>query len=1313
MVDDTSDSARSATRWIRLGGALSGGLGLVALLGWVLSLPILASFGAHKIPMAPSTALLFVVYGIAILLRTVGRFGRWAQRVALVINSLGALAALLMLILSLAGIHATVEHLGFAAAGTVGEAPIGHMSPVTALCFLLASLSLFGPDRPSTGRAWTGAAAWWAACLLVGTSAILLLAYVVGSPLFYSGPFIPPAATTSLGFVALGTAALALARRVGSTKESRTIPVGKFPLPLAVVLALLGAGVVWLGAISFRGEARRYRADVERQLSAVAEVRARELARWREERLGDAAVFAENPAFATLLRRLYDEPEANDAREALRAWLGRLLASLQYEHLAVLDATGAVRFAVPRDAVPISSVIASRVPEILRHREPVFEDFFWNEHDGRLFLSVAVPIVDHQGRALGVVVLRIDPEAYLFPFLSQPPGALKTAKVELLLRNASEAVLANELTLRDRAVLKLHQPLTSLDTPAASLPPGREGIEEGRDEDGVPVIAALRAVPKSPWSVVVRLDVDAVNAPLRRRLGVLLLLLTALLAAGAAAVGLVFRGQRVRQLQERYLAEKERSLLIDSVTDYAIFMLDPGGHFVTWNVGAERLEGFRADEIIGQHFSRFYTEEDRARGEPAADLEKTVREGRVESEGWRVRKDGSRFFANSVITALRGPSGQLRSFAKVERDITERRRAEAELREREAQFRRVVEHINDALIVDDREGKVVFANDQFLELFGFNRQDLGRLKLEDYVAPEWRERLRDRHDRRVRGESLPNQYEYEGLRRDGRRLWLEVSVVPVLGDDDQLTGTQSVIRDITERKKIEQALRHSRDLLGLTGQVAKIGGWELDTESGSLSWTDEVYRIHEVDPAAQPSLDDAIQYYPPKARPIISAAVQAAIDSGTPWDLELPLVTAQGRHIWVRTQGKAEVREGKTVRVFCAFQDITRRHEADEMLRQAQKVEAIGRLAGGVAHDFNNILAVILGYGELVESALEPGSPVRAHLTEMTRAAQRGASLTRQLQAFARKQVLQPTKVNLNRLVANARDMLARLIGEDIELDTRLGSDLGTVRADAGQIDQILLNLALNARDAMPKGGTLRLETANVDLDEEYVAFHPLARPGRFVVIAVSDTGVGMDAETCRRIFEPFFTTKPEGQGTGLGLATVHGIVEQSEGFIWVYSEPGQGTTFKIYLPRIDETPDEGSPAAATVVKPGRGETILLVEDNSALRTMIHLRLKRSGYDVVTAEDGEEALALVRSRAAPIDLLLTDVVMPNLGGGELARQLRDLQPGVRVLYMSGYTGGAVVHHGESGADVVLLEKPFTGERLLRQVREILDQPIEG
>ncbi|HYT83053.1 MAG TPA: response regulator [Gemmatimonadales bacterium] len=401
---------------------------------------------------------------------------------------------------------------------------------------------------------------------------------------------------------------------------------------------------------------------------------------------------------------------------------------------------------------------------------------------------------------------------------------------------------------------------------------------------------------------------------------------------------------------------------------------------------------------------------------------------------------------------------------------------------------------------------------------------------------------------------------------------------------------------------------------------------------------------------------------------------------------------------------------GTVLRLDGISRDITEQRKLEEQFRQAQKMEAVGRLAGGVAHDFNNLLTVITSYSDILLEDLAPHDPRRADMEEIRKAAISAAGLTRQLLAFSRQQVLEPRVLNLNAVVTNTEKLLRRLLGEDVQLVTAPAPQLGAVKADPGQLEQVIVNLAVNARDAMPEGGKLTIETANAVMDEAYVRDHPLAKPGPYVMLAVSDTGAGMDEQTQRRIFEPFFTTKEPGKGTGLGLATVYGIVKQSGGFIWVYSEPGHGTTFKIYLPRVAEPVETVTPPAALGESLRGSETVLLAEDAAAVRAVTRQVLDRLGYTVLEAPNGAAALHLATKHHGPIHLLLTDVIMPELGGRQLAQQLIALRPELRVLYASGYTDDAVVRHGVLTPGVAYLQKPFTPDVLARKVREVLDSP---
>jgi two-component system cell cycle sensor histidine kinase/response regulator CckA len=504
----------------------------------------------------------------------------------------------------------------------------------------------------------------------------------------------------------------------------------------------------------------------------------------------------------------------------------------------------------------------------------------------------------------------------------------------------------------------------------------------------------------------------------------------------------------------------------------------------------------------------------------------------------------------------------------------------------------------------------------------------------------------------------------------------------------------------------------ARDL-ELAERIARIGSWTLDPATGRATWSTETYRILGLDPADPPiDLAEIGRIFTPESVARVGAAVERTVATGEPWHLDLEFVRPDGRHGWVVSNGIAERdASGRVVLIRGTMQDVTEQRELEAQLRQAQRLEAIGQLAGGIAHDFNNLLTAIRGYAELVLANLAPNDPNRPDIEQIVVAADRATELIRQLLAFSRRQVLRPAVVDPRELVERIAPLLRRLLGAHIEVITAVAAGVGRIRVDPTQFEQVIVNLAVNARDAMPEGGRLVIEVANVDLDAAYAANHADATPGPHVVLVVSDTGTGMDEATRERIFEPFFTTKPPGQGMGMGLATVYGIVKQSGGSIYVYSEPGHGTSFKVYLPRVEAA--EGATEAVGVGDEGPlprgGETILVVEDEDAVRDFAVRTLAGLGYRILEAADPRTALAIAATHAGPIDLLLTDVTMPGLQGYELAEQLAATRPGLRVLYVSGFSENALAGRGP-GPEAAFLGKPFSGDALARAVRRALDTP---
>jgi two-component system, cell cycle sensor histidine kinase and response regulator CckA len=536
---------------------------------------------------------------------------------------------------------------------------------------------------------------------------------------------------------------------------------------------------------------------------------------------------------------------------------------------------------------------------------------------------------------------------------------------------------------------------------------------------------------------------------------------------------------------------------------------------------------------------------------------------------------------------------------------------------------------------------------------------------------------------------------------------------PLRSMNGEIIGLVGISRDITDRKRAEEEIYKSEQRLRGHVEHTPLAVIEWDLEFRVTSWNPAAERIFGY------SREEAIGKHgsitvPPQFREHVDRVWADLLNQKGGARSTNDNITKDGRTIsceWYNTPLVDD--SGRVLGVASLVQDVTERVVLEDRLRQSQKMEAVGRLAGGVAHDFNNLLTVILGYTQLLMDGLPAGSRLAEGTAQIKSAADRAAGITRQLLAFSRKQVRSPRLIDLNNVMLNLDTMLRRLIGEDIEVLTVPAADLGTVKADPGQIEQVLMNLALNARDAMPTGGKLTLETSNVQLDDAYTREHRSVEPGRYVMLAVSDTGVGMSPETMAHIFEPFYTTKEPGKGTGLGLSTVYGVVKASGGYVWVYSELGHGTTFKIYLPRVDQPAQpltgENRP---TGVQRGT-ETILLVEDDPQLNQLASSVLTHCGYKVLAAANPEEGLAVCRTHPHEIHLLVTDVVMPKMNGRQLAEQVARIRPSVKLLYVSGYTSNAIVHYGVLDAGLWFLPKPFSLAALVAKVREVLDAPGDG
>jgi PAS domain S-box-containing protein len=629
------------------------------------------------------------------------------------------------------------------------------------------------------------------------------------------------------------------------------------------------------------------------------------------------------------------------------------------------------------------------------------------------------------------------------------------------------------------------------------------------------------------------------------------------------------------------------------------------------------------------------------------------------------------------------------------------RRVTAQTQELEQRYRQLFERSLAGVLRTTLDGRILECNLACARIFGY-------ATCEDFVASPITGLYFHPRDRDtfiailLKVKNLTN-YEQCLRRKDGSKVWLLGSATLVEGVPGEPAVNEETFVDITERKNAEETFRKAFDANPEPITMATIDeGRYIDVNESFLQVTG--YSREEVIGSTS---SDLKFWERPEDRARFIGLLK---EKGSVRQMEITFRTKSGE---IRTGlDSAEVIDvaGEQC-VIAIFRDVTEQKTLERQMRQTQKMEAVGQLTGGIAHDFNNLLGVIIGYTEVLEHRLAPDSPLQKECLQIKKAGQSAASLTRQLLAFSRQQVLEPKILDLNAIVLSVGKMLRRLIGEHIDLRTELDPGLGSVKADQGQIEQVIINLAVNARDAMAEGGKLVIETSNVVLDEEYARRHAPQPPGSYVLLSVSDTGIGMDAETQARIFEPFFTTKELGKGTGLGLSTVYGVVRQSGGHIWVYSEPGKGTTFKIYLPRVGQTDGLPQVSAGPAKSWSGSETILLVEDEEALRGLTRSLLEGSGYTVLEAELPEAAIEIAREHRGTIHLLLTDMVMPGMSGRDLGANLALKRPDMKVMYMSGYTG--FTHSSPTDSDIPWLAKPFTREALLRKVRETLAAEVKA
>ncbi|MFA6317744.1 MAG: PAS domain S-box protein [Elusimicrobiota bacterium] len=1081
----------------------------------------------------------------------------------------------------------------------------------------------------------------------------------------------------------------------------------------------LAAGICAATALACGGlflqETRSAKGARFNDLAAIGKLKAETLVQWRSERLTDARLNASGLVRHHAIAWLRSGRPSDNAPLLARM---RLFQEQEgYQNMVLAAPDGRVLLSLDHRMASLEPASRTLVSAVVLARSASLGDLFACSACRSAHMDAAAPVLDDSGRPVAVLLLRSDPAKVLFPLIGSWPLPSRTGEVVLVRREGGDAVFLNPLRRLSDAPLTTRIPLSETSVPAVQAVLGRTARFEGSDYRGEPVMADLQPVPGSPWFLVTKQDQAELLAEARRRGAAI---------AGGGLLFLLFSGallatfyyRREQQLHEalwrsdraRRSAEEVRRATFYGIGD-GVISCDKDGLVNLMNPVAEALTGWKEADASGkplQQVFRIVNEFTRAVIDNPVQV--VLRKGTVvglANHTMLIAKDGTERPIADSGAPIYDRSGTVIGVVLVFRDQSDERAAQNKLAESETRYRTLFSCAKDGIALADAEtGVLVDCNEALASLVRRGRDDLiGKPHSTLHPAANVRNGVSGTF-RAHRAEGAVATSEDVLLASDGTLVPVEIAASHVrLNGRDHLLG---VFRDLSGRKKAEEENRRLSLALSQSPTPIILTDARGDIEYVNLKFTEVTgYASAEI-LGKNPRFLKSGETPPEEYR-----LLWEAITSGREWRGVFRNKRKDGSLYWEKTAIAPVHDASGAISHFMAFkEDITAQRALEEQLRQSQKMESIGRLAGGVAHDFNNLLTAIIGYGRFVLDALGQDDPKADDVREVLSAAERAAALTRHLLAFSRRQVLCPVVMDINGAVGRSAKMLRRIIGENIRIETRLGAAPCLVKVDAVQMDQVLMNLAVNARDAMPGGGTLTIATEVVRPPEDFFTDKADLEAGPLVHLSVSDTGTGMDASALAHLFEPFFTTKERGKGTGLGLATVHGIVKQSGGEIAVESSPGKGTAFSLYFPLVPEHEAARTEDLSPVPAQGR-ETILLVEDEASVMRLGTKILAGLGYAVLSAADGPSALAVMRERGADIALLVTDVVMPGLNGRDLARQAANLRPGLKVLYMSGHPDDAIVEHGVLEPGLAFLYKPFTGHGLALKVRTVLDGPPDA
>ncbi len=1078
---------------------------------------------------------------------------------------------------------------------------------------------------------------------------------------------------------------------------------------LVLVFIFLALGIGLAGYLYYSAQKQQLRKNIEDELSAIADLKVNQIVEWRSGIIEDARSISGNEIISAAIQQYFLHPNTPGLGPRILGWMQSVQDISNFKNVFLTDARGNIRLSTVQHREPLGPRARRWFEEALHTKQPYLSDVHRGEAVPYVHLDLIAPFIVQQGAAripIGALVIHVDPEKYLYPLIQSWPGSSTTAETNLFRKEGEDIVFLNELRHRKKTALTLHLPISKRLLPAAMAVAGKVGVFEGIDYRDVPVLVATRSIPGTPWFLASKVDIDEIYAPIRQQAAEVSVVLSILIAASGFIILLWWR-QRIYalELQRKSLAQRYENL--NRYANDIILLLDMQGNLCEANDRAVTAYGYSREELLKLSMADLRPPETRS------DVEQQMKQIAAGSglifETVQRRKDGTAFPVE-VSSCLIDIDGE-QFYQNIIRDITDRKRMEKSLKESEERYRLLIE-LSPDMVAIHRDGTFVYINRGGAKLLGAEKPDqLIGTPIMEAVHPDYRAIVRERVRKSLAEGEFADFIEEKFVRLDGSVCDVEVAAVPFTYLD--APSMMVIARDLTVRKRVELALiesekRYKRLVESVTDYMYSVdigNGSAVSTTHGPgcvtvTGYTSEEYR-HDPDLWYRMIFAEDRERVIEEANKILSGAQVPPI--------EHRIIHKDGSLRWVRnTPVPRHDNEGRVIAYDGLITDITQVRLLENQLRQAQKMEAVGQLAGGVAHDFNNILTAIIGYGNLVLMKMPQTDIGRSYVEQILSSAERAAHLTHSLLAFSRKQIIDLKPANVNEIIRRVGKLLLRIIGEDIELQTQLCGEEPMILADSIQIEQVLMNLATNARDAMPDGGALRINTEEVELGEEFVRAHAYGEPGRYALISVTDTGSGMDETTRNRIFEPFFTTKDVGKGTGLGLAMVYGITKQHNGYILVNSEPGKGTKFKVYFPLI-LSPADGASAEEAVTVPRGIETVLLAEDDGAVRQLTNNVLEDFGYRVIEAVDGEDAVKKFLANRDQIQLLVLDIIMPKKNGKEAYQEICKIQPGIKVLFTSGYTADIIHRKGilETGLDFIL--KPIAPAIFLKKVREVLDK----